>query len=429
MKTSKFNSFFLYEDKFVGYNAYSNDFTILEPDLYELFLAAERENINELEIIHPDFYAHLQEKGFIIPEETDEIQEVKSMVYKIDQSDKESFHLIINPTMNCNFKCWYCYETHIKDSKMESVELKKVLDFTKAILKKQEIKNFSISWFGGEPLLYFNKTVMPILEEIYPLCVKNGINFISDFTTNGLLINQKLLDNCLKFGVNHMQITLDGHRERHNKVRFISKEKGSYDEIIKNIKLCLKNGISISCRLNISRETIDGNIKEIVKDFSELTNDQRHYLNFSFNQVWQEKEDLHQEMIELMAFFKDNNFNISYNKNIDSVRDSCYADKSNHATINYNGEVFKCTARDFNSENKEGILLENGIIDWNEKFDKRMDAKFKNPPCLDCKILPICNGGCSQAAIENLGTDYCVNDFDENKKMDIIKNKFLIAIS
>ncbi len=351
------------------------------------------------------------------------------MVYKIDQSDKKSFHLIINPTMNCNFKCWYCYETHIKDSKMESVELKKVLDFTKAILKKQEIKNFSISWFGGEPLLYFNKTVMPILEEIYPLCVKNGINFISDFTTNGLLINQKLLDNCLKFGVNHMQITLDGHRERHNKVSFISKEKGSYDEIIKNIKLCLKNGISISCRLNISRETIDGNIKEIVKDFSELTNDQRHYLNFSFNQVWQEKEDLHQEMIELMAFFKDNNFNISYNKNIDSVRDSCYADKSNHATINYNGEVFKCTARDFNSENKEGILLENGIIDWNEKFDKRMDAKFKNPPCLDCKILPICNGGCSQAAIENLGTDYCVNDFDENKKMDIIKNKFLIAIS
>ncbi len=68
MKTSKFNSFFLYEDKFVGYNAYSNDFTILEPDLYELFLAAERENINELEIIHPDFYAHLQEKGLIIPE-------------------------------------------------------------------------------------------------------------------------------------------------------------------------------------------------------------------------------------------------------------------------------------------------------------------------------------------------------------------------
>ena len=428
MKTSNFNSFFPYEDKIIGYNAYKNDFTILDPELYELFLAAERENIDELQQVHPDFYKHLNDKGFIIASDIDEIEQVKKLVHEIDQENNYSFHLIINPTMNCNFKCWYCYETHIKDSKMQELEIQKVLNYITRVLNQQELKVFSLSWFGGEPLLYFNKTVLPILEKVSIQCKEKNIKLNSDFTTNGLLINQDLLDKCLKFGVNHMQITLDGHRERHNKVRFISKEKGSYDEIIKNIKLCLKNELYITCRLNISKETLE-DIKEIVNDFSELDDKDRNYLNFSFNQVWQEKEDLHEEMVKAMTHFKENNFAVTYNKDVDTVRESCYADKRNQATINYNGEVFKCTARDFNSENKEGILQEEGMIEWNEKFDIRMNAKFKNPPCLECKILPICNGGCSQNAIENLGKDYCVNDFDENKKLDIVKNKFLVAIS
>jgi uncharacterized protein len=428
MKTSKFNSFFPHEGKIIGYNAYKNDFTILDPELYDLFQAAERENINELEEVHPDFYAHLKEKGFIISTNTNEIEQVKALVHQIDQENNSVFHVVINPTMNCNFKCWYCYETHIKDSKMGELEITKVLNFLTRVLNQQELKQLSLSWFGGEPLLYFNKTVLPILEKVSVLCKEKNIKLHSDFTTNGLLINQDLLDKCINFGVKHMQITLDGHRERHNKVRYISKEKGSYDEIIKNIKLCLKNGMYITCRLNISKETLQ-DIEKIVDDFSEVDEVERNYLNFSFNQVWQEKEDLHEAMNETMNYFKQNNFHVLYNKDLDSVRESCYADKRNQATINYNGEVFKCTARDFNSENKEGVLQEDGMIEWNEKFDLRMNAKFKNPPCLDCKILPICNGGCSQNALEKIGKDYCVNDFDESKKLQIVKNKFLVAVS
>lgn len=428
MKTSKFNSFFPHEGKIIGYNAYKNDFTILDPELYDLFQAAERENINDLLEVHPTFYTHLKEKGFIIPRNIDEIEQVKSLVYEIDQKNNSIFHVVINPTMNCNFKCWYCYETHIKDSKMGELEIIKVLNFISHVLNQKELKQFSLSWFGGEPLLYFNKTVLPILEKVSALCKEKNIKLHSDFTTNGLLINQDLVDKCMNFGVKHMQITLDGHRERHNKVRYISKEKGSYDEIIKNIKICLKSGMYITCRLNISKETLK-DIEKVVDDFSELDEASRNYLNFSFNQVWQEKEDLHEAMIKTMTYFKQNNFHITYNKDMDSVRESCYADKRNQATINYNGEVFKCTARDFNSENKEGVLQEDGLIEWNEKFDLRMNAKFKNPPCLDCKILPICNGGCSQNALDNIGKDYCVNDFDESKKLEIVKNKFLVAIS
>ncbi|WP_209300296.1 hypothetical protein, partial [Flavobacterium psychrophilum] len=119
MKYSQFNNFFNYEDKKIGYNAFSNEFTLLDPELFELLDAAIREsNFEELNKLHPDFFTHLVEKGFLVDTEIDEIQNVKDLVRKIDSENEVSYKLIINPTMNCNFKCWYCYETHIKASKM-----------------------------------------------------------------------------------------------------------------------------------------------------------------------------------------------------------------------------------------------------------------------------------------------------------------------
>jgi len=431
MKYSKFNNFFNYEDKKIGYNAYANDFILLEPELFELLEASKREaNFDELNNIHPDFYEHLVEKGFLINNEIDEIDNVKNLVKKIDQENESSYQLTINPTMNCNFKCWYCYETHIKASKMSQDTILSVTKFVDNLLiEKENLEYFHLSWFGGEPLLYFDKTVLPLLENVYPKMMERKIKFSSGFTTNGLLINQKMLSSCKDFGVNHFQITLDGHRERHNQVRYISKEKGSYDEIVKNIILCLKNKFSVGVRLNVSEETIE-TLPNIIEDFIKITKAEKKYLNFSFHEVWQEKKDIHSDIQSIVDMFRSKGVNTLYKGvNLDTVKNSCYADKKNHATLNYNGEIFKCTARDFESKSKEGHLNENGVIEWNEKFEDRMNSKFKNPPCLNCSILPICNGGCSQQAIEHKGVDYCIHNFDENKKLDIIKDKFLYAIS
>lgn len=431
MKFSQFNTFFNHEDRKVGYNAYSNEFIILDPELYEILLAVKRESaLDELKEIHSEFYYHLIEKGFLVDINENEIENVKQLAQKVDKEDDSFFHLTINPTMNCNFKCWYCYETHIKDSKMSLFTVNSITKLIDNLIEeKKELKRIHISWFGGEPLLYFNKTVKPIFENLAPKLSKNNISFTSGFTTNGLLINQQMLDCCKKYGANFFQITLDGHRERHNEVRFISKEKGSYDEIINNIYLCIKNNLNVSVRLNISEETIE-KLDLIIQDFNHLSEDEKKYLNFSFHEVWQEKKDIQSNVQELVNRFRDEGFNSIYKGvNLDTVRNSCYADKKNHATINYNGEIYKCTARDFKSENKEGDLNENGEIIWNDKYHKRMNSKFKNVPCLKCKILPICNGGCSQQAVENEGREYCIHNFDEIKKEEIVKDKFLYAIS
>lgn len=427
MKNSKYNIFFPFKDYIVGYNSLENDFVFLLPELYAIFEKASNDDVNRLRTIHPNLWNVLENKKFIIPDDTDELKLVKNLVHSID-CDPKQYHLIINPTMDCNFRCWYCYESHMHGSKMDNEIIARIKKHLSLKLQSEQIKNLAISWFGGEPLLYFKQVILPILEFSHDLTSRKGVNFNSNFTSNGFLLNKYMIEEFNRLNVNSIQITLDGDRERHNKVRNNGKGSGSYDTILRNIKTCLTHRIYVSCRINISKDTLPG-IYNIINDFKDLKSAERQYIDFSFNKVWQEKMNLNDEFMKLIERFQLLGFNTKYNMFNDTVRNSCYADKENQATINYNGDVYKCTARDFAPSIREGFLDKDGNIYWNNRYYERMDAKFKNKPCLLCKILPICNGSCSQKALESKGIDYCIHNYSEKMKIDIIKNKLINTFS
>ncbi|QES91064.1 radical SAM/SPASM domain-containing protein [Rhizosphaericola mali] len=424
MKASKFNIFFPYEDNIIAFNSFSSEFIILDPLLYDMYEACFKlQKFDDLKELHNDFFNFLVSKEFLVNQDLDEVGRVKEYSYNID-NDESTYELHINPTMNCNFKCWYCYETHIKDSKMSSDTISHVINHVQNIYReRKKLKHLNIGWFGGEPLLYYKKVVLPILETIHSLSLEKEIIFTSSITTNGLLIDEDVISTSLKYGLQFYQITLDGDRQRHDKVRFISEGRGSYDAIVANIISLAKSKINALVRINCSQETLNG-INQIVNDFEHLNDEIKKYISFDFHAVWQEMEDLSDQLNESRNFFKQHGLNVQSSV-INTVQNSCYGDHRNHATINFNGEVFKCTARDFTTKNSEGLLDETGNINWNEKFEKRLNIKFKNKPCLECAILPMCGGGCTQQAIEHEGIDYCVHDFDEEKKMSLVYNKFI----
>ncbi|WP_175620882.1 radical SAM/SPASM domain-containing protein [Chryseobacterium schmidteae] len=425
MKPSFYNSFFPYQNKIIGYNALSDEFIIIEQELHNIYIAGvNHNNIDDLNDIHEDFYNFLIEKKFLINDDFDELNYIKNLQNIIDNNE-HSYHLIINPTMNCNFKCWYCYESHIKGSKLSNETIVSIKKFISNIITNQSIKHLHISWFGGEPLLYFD-VIKEILEYTNSEIQKSDeITFDSSFTTNGLLITDEIIDFCIDNNAIDYQITLDGDQVRHDNVRFVSKNKGSYHKIVENILKIAQKDFIVNVRINISEDTIDG-LKNIADDFVNKNGLEYKNMVFSFQKVWQEKAEIDDKIDEAIKYFRSLGLKVNYiGGRTDTLRHSCYADKINQATINYNGEVFKCTARDFNDNNKEGELDNNGNILWNEKQDARLNSKFKNKPCLSCKILPLCNGGCSQSALENIDKDYCVFGFDENKKQDVIYQKFL----
>lgn len=427
MKFSIYNVFIPVGRKILSYNSVNNKFIILESQLYDLFQTSLIEN-NPLMLqeIHPEYFNDLIHNGFIVDKDKNEYAEVRDIIINTDQSTN-IFNIIINPTMNCNFKCWYCYEKHIRGSKMSGATIKKVYKLIDNVTSNSKIQKLQVSWFGGEPLLYFDEIMIPILEYANRKTIEKDIHFESDITTNGYLINQRMIDNFVKYNITHNQITLDGHRDLHNTVRNVNKERGSYDEIINNVRLLCENNISTTLRINFTNETLNS-VLYVIKDISDISIDNRGWLEISFHQVWQTKDkgnlELSEKLKAIKKTFKENNFFVSGNTR-DNIRNSCYADKTNEVVINYNGDVFKCTARDFTKDNREGILKEDGAIDWFEKNTIRLMAKLNNKPCQSCPILPLCGSGCSQVALESKGEDYCVCNFDVEKKKQVVREHFI----
>ncbi|MDB5285487.1 MAG: Radical protein [Mucilaginibacter sp.] len=427
MKYSQFNSIVPYDDKFALYNAFSQKVIFLEETLKDLLKAAVNEGIDNLQNIHPTFYDYLSAEKFLTADDTDEIDLVKQLVAKIDNNTNQ-YLLTINPSMNCNFKCWYCYETHVKGSMLDEHMVSKINKFVSTTASKQEMQFFALSFFGGEPLLYFKKDVVPIIENYAKECKDNSVATSISFTTNGYLINDEFI---LFFKERNLtcslQITLDGYKEKHDLVRYVSASKGSYETIITNIKSLLMNGFYVRLRINYTEKNIEDTHK-IGAEFSDIPAEIKdNLLLIDFHRVWQDDkiDNTYFVVGDNIDQMRADGLNVSSTYVPNNVIESCYADKRNSAVINYNGDLFKCTARDFTTVKRAGYLSEDGELIWeNGYLEKRMESKFKNKPCLTCPILPICNGGCSQHAFEHLGGDeYCVHSGDFNEKMRIVKSK------
>ena len=81
---------------------------------------------------------------------------------------------------------------------------------------------------------------------------------------------------------------------------------------------------------------------------------------------------------------------------------SCYADRLHQYVINYDGRVFKCTARGYDERRCVGSLSEDGTVKWKDGLLAYMYSSpaFNNPKCLSCKLLPVCMGPCITKGIE-----------------------------
>lgn len=408
------------------YNALTDKFIITNKEVFE-GLGIETNNSSDSSL-----HLMLKEHGFIVEEDYDEVTDAVNLG-KSFCDNKNGFHLIINPTLNCNFRCWYCYENHSHKAIMSHQTVSSVINFINRITNDNKVENLTISFFGGEPLLYYKDTVEPVIDALrLQKRTKPYLNISILFTSNGFLINDHIISHLLLDDeYKCFQITLDGNQEQHDQIRYSASGKGSYDRIVRNIHKLLALGIPVGLRLNYTKTNISS-FKDVLDDFKDLNNEEMDLLKIDFQRVWQEK-NLEQDDVELentIEVFRNRFKNISSHYNhICNFRSPCYADLKNECVINYNGNVFRCTARDFDESKCLGQLLENGSIEWKEKdlYKKWIDTKFGNKKCLMCRIFPLCGGGCFQATKEKAKND-CLKGLSENEKDQLVLKRAYKAI-
>lgn len=265
-----------------------------------------------------------------------------------------------------------------------------------------------------------SRLAIPITKKIKEICETKGCLLNLHFTTNGTLLIPSIADSILDIGVpTSFQIAFDGDRYYHNMAKNIS-GLGTYDTLLNNIKYVLSLKMKVNIRCNYTATNISS-FKNLVKDLAAIGILNNPFLRLSFQRVWQEKmtSELLNNVSDVVRFVSTMG-GVGRMEGSGIARSFCYADYCNSYVFNYNGDVFKCTARDFSHSNRIGYLNSDGTIDFSEKilpFSHRFKAQ-----CDGCSLLPICTI-CAQARIESTSQG-CPRTISESDKEHQIRSRF-----
>lgn len=418
MKPSIYNTRLNLSDKIdVIFNSLSQRFLLIKSDV-TLDSITEKHNL----------YDQLVKSGILVDNAVDEIDVVNNIDRRVIQQT-DFFRLTVNPTLDCNLHCWYCYEAKLKDSVMSEKIIASTLRLIDHISDSQQIIN--LSFFGGEPFKVFDEVVVKILEPARRIIEDKGKKYTIGFTTNGTLVDKEKIDFLKKFNPASFQITLDGSRDFHDIVRTSKVFTQTYDLIMENVKELLNNGFFVTLRVNYTDKNV-ASLSSISEDIiTKIDSIDFPRLFVNFHQVWQNSSiDLHKEIDEVLDTFA--NLGIKASRPIfNNLYHPCYADYLNSAVINFNGDVYKCTAIDFLNTPRDGYLNENGDIIWESKCQTLRGEYYtiKSTKCSSCRLRPICNGGCSQKVIQHGKKDYCIFNGDENEKDRVVLDILLNSIN
>lgn len=140
--------------------------------------------------------------------------------------------LCLHVAHTCNLNCSYCFASQGKyhgDRAVMSFETgKRALDFL--IENSGSRRNLEVDFFGGEPLMNWD-TVKKLVEYARSIEKERGKNFRFTLTTNGMLIDDDVIDFANR-EMHNVVLSLDGRKEIHDKWRVDYAGNGSFDRVV-----------------------------------------------------------------------------------------------------------------------------------------------------------------------------------------------------
>lgn len=409
MKKSKFNNIIKSKNnEYFVYNSFSNSFIKVDQHVAQC-LDNDKDAKNIHKLISKDDYVALKNSNFIYNDDKaeEELELERLYLYQQRCNNKSILNLSILPTLRCNFNCSYCYESSRPNIKISSATKKNII---KLIESQEQIKTLTIQWYGGEPLLEFDE-IVEITNNILNVGFirKNGVEIVSDLTTNGYLLDEKKITKLNDLFIKTIQITLDGLEATHNKRRPHIKNKDSFKTIIDNLEKLVKiqPKIVVHLRVNVDGENKD----EFPKLFYFLNRKFGSNKNFHIYPGFVQDTsacntgsgctlDTENQLKFKLEMFHRYNINLGY---YPFIRDNiCMAQHVNSFVIDPKGNVFKCWLdigkkdRIVSNINGKGMINGGVFIKYLVSCNPYYDSK-----CQKCRIFPICGGGCQHDRIEN----------------------------
>lgn len=140
--------------------------------------------------------------------------------------------LCLHVAHTCNLNCSYCFASQGKyhgDRALMTYEVgKRALDFL--VENSADRHNLEVDFFGGEPLMNW-QVVKDLVAYARSIEKAKGKHFRFTLTTNGILIDQEVIDFCNR-EMSNVVLSLDGRKEINDASRVDYQGQGSYDRIV-----------------------------------------------------------------------------------------------------------------------------------------------------------------------------------------------------
>lgn len=236
LKFSRYNQKVELSGKLFLYNALTGGYASVDEEYRDNFDKCDfkkLDSMKELAELPNAIINQLMEGGFIIPKNFDEFNVIKSMHYRGRFGANKALTMTLIPTMNCNFRCPYCYE---KDKKYPVKKMTtEVMD---AIIKYVEsridsVDHIFVTWYGGEPLLGLHE-IRIMQNKLIELASQKDVQVSGMIITNGYGLTKEISDELVQMQIKTAQVTIDGPEEIHNRTRFL--KNGEEDNKQKNLK-------------------------------------------------------------------------------------------------------------------------------------------------------------------------------------------------
>jgi len=269
------------------------------------------------------------------------------------------FHLIIMPTEKCNFRCVYCYENFLSP-KMNS----KVINRVKKLIDNlfQEDYFVLFDFFGGEPMVAYD-----IVKDFMQHAKDKG-EFQGRMTTNAYLLNEEKFRELVNLGVNSYEISFDGFRDFHDKVRVTAGRKGTFDVIMRNLENASKTNLDFEIFVRIHLHGgQQQSVKMLIDKLQQFNDDQR--FKFFLRPIShlggpldsQVKKPTAEEYEEVLSYAKSKLNRLFHMFTFkDEETPFCYAASPRSLVIRSDGSLAKCTVKFDSDLNRVGYLDEEG---------------------------------------------------------------------
>lgn len=391
--------------------------------------------------ISDESMAILERRGYLVRLS---VEEEESLFVKVaGRHHQTAVHnppgYVIMPTYQCNLRCPYCFQDHMRTDPRNSHLLQSIdRPMADRILAGMESidaahgmtpeRTRSITFFGGEPLLASNQEIIAYL--VNGIKRRGKASFMAITNATEVDAHIELMSPEL---ISLLQVTIDGPPAEHDRRRIYPDGSGSFAKIAANIARVMERGTQVSVRMNIDRNNIE-TLPTLMATFQEYgftrnklfrayvapihggngkVDDKTTYNSWQLGRAMDKLKEAHPEIAFIgmsddllqhqarQVFGKQGNGRPMFRTAFCGAHSSMYV-------IDSFADIYACWERTGDPAQRIGHITTEGQVMMKRSLLERWRGRsvISNSTCRKCRYATSCGGGCAVLAEEASGDAY-----------------------